>query len=204
MTIRIGGTFTGLLSQLCGGKTEDTALPYYNKELRDSVRRTLSILVPELKDAIEREKEKKYINRAPILASVIRELFPEVKKYNDADLLDALRLELIPIGWDIDDIEWHKSGEIIFVFKEITQGDIIPEWKNGRSVLSELGYEDDAKIVNECIYREIIEKEDIARIITIEDYVSKNIDVLPREKLTPENTIGKKWIVLTEIERSST
>lgn len=204
MAIRIGGTFTGLLYQLCGEKAEDASLPYYNKELRDSVRRTLPKLVPELKDAIKTEKEEKYIKRAPILVSVIRELFPELKKYNDADLLDALRLELIPMGLNIDDIGWHKSGEIIFVFKEIAQGDIIPEWKNGRSNLLELGYEDDAKIVNECIYREVIEKEDVARIITIEDYVSKNTDVLLREKLTPENTIGKRWIVLIEIERTST
>jgi hypothetical protein len=59
-------------------------------------------------------------------------------------------------------------------------------WEGGRYRYAELGYEDDAMIVNECLFREVVEPEE-SRVIDLE-----------KADITPENIIGKRWIVVVD------
>jgi len=191
----IGGIFSGLFSEIC--VIERPHLPYYNNELRKIIRdKFLNYYIP-------------WMEKRPILADlhllVIKKDIPELEKYSDSDILDALRLELYPkvaIYLEIG----PKNGKVstLFRFKtEISDTTFKPvppppeKWINGRYEFAELGYEDDAVLVNECIYQQIIDKE-IEKILNIEDIEEKNIIIATakRIKITQYNTIGKKWIVL--------
>lgn len=191
----IGGIFSGLFSDAC--IMERPPLPYYNNELRKIIRnRFLKYHVPWM--------EKRSILTS-LHMSAIKKDIPELKKYTDSDILDAIRLELYPkVAVYLEIL--YKNGEIITLFRFKTEvSDAIfkpvpppPDmWENGRYKYAELGYEDDALIVDECLYQEIIDKE-IEKVLNIEDLEEKNIIVstAKKVKITPYNTIGKKWIVL--------
>lgn len=196
---RIGGDFSGLLSDLCGNKP---IIPYYNKEMRDSVRKITPDLAKQLKKAI---KSSEFYERADVRASDIKKL-PELKKYNDADLMDALRLELAPMGLVIN-LAWTRGEELVYKFTELIPYKITSDLReNGRDASFELGYEDDANIVNECLYREVIDKMK-GKVIDIDDIGEKvmamatggkkNI-IIGNKNITPENVIGNKWIILVD------
>lgn len=191
---RVGGDFSGLLSDLCG---EKAIVPFYNEELRDSVRKYFSKLVPELKSLIEKQENK----RALVKVSEIKKLVPEIKKYNDADLLDALRLELSPIGLDVN-LEWTRKEEIVYTFTKLYKPFVVTSdlRENGRDASLEFGYEDDAMLINECLYREVIDKRQ-GRIMYIEDIGKDTMDLAAKgglKEIRPEDVIGKKWIVLVD------
>lgn len=189
---RVGGDFSGLFSNLCGGKI---IIPFYNKELRDSVKKNFSDLVSWIKETIEKQEEKRIISRA----DHIKEKFPELKKYNDAELLDALRLELVPMGLDIN-LGWTSNEMIVYIFTKIEPYIVTSDLReNGRDMSLELGYEDDAMIINECLYREVVDKEK-GKVIDIDDIGEEAIAIAAKGKkeITPENIIGKKWIVLVD------
>lgn len=171
----IGGAFSGILSDTCGGKT---ILPYYNEEMRKVVREKISKYIPWIKEQIEKNRSKEI----SILAKELKNAIPEFKKYTDSDLLDALRLELYSMELNVD-MNWHMTREIAYTFKH--SGPSPDLWKNGRYEFIELGYEDDAMIVNECLYREIIDKE------------NDRVKDIEKEKIIP-GIIGKKWIVLVD------
>lgn len=63
-------------------------------------------------------------------------------------------------------------------------------WEEGRYEFAGLGYEDDAMIANECLFRQIVKVSD--RII--------NIDKGPviEEDTISEKTIGNKLVVLVD------
>lgn len=178
----IGHRFSGLFSDICGGKA---VVPYYNKEMRDIVRKGIDKIADFIKGEIEKTRE------VYILASEIKKEIPEYKTYNDGDLLDALRLEFK--GIDIN-IAWHvKTWDVIYIFETSLQK--LEFWeqfweKNGRYEFVELGYEDDAMIINECLYREMVKEPE--RIIDID------IGPITKEDITPEKMIGKKWAVLVD------
>lgn len=189
---KIGGDFSGLLSDICGGKP---TIPYYDKEMRDSVRINASNYAAQIKKVIENS----IYERADIRASDLKKL-PELKKYNDADLMDALRLELAPMGLDIS-LAWTRGSELVYKFTEITPHVITPDLReNGRDASFELGYDDDAMIVNECLYREVVDKMK-EKIIDVDNIGESMIGVAAKggkKKITQENVIGKKWIVLAD------
>lgn len=179
----VGGVFSGLLSKLCGG---ELVLPYYNKEMREVVRKGIDKIAGFIKGEIEKS------GSVSILAFEIKNTVPEFDAYNDGDLLDALRLEFK--GIDID-IGWHiKTGNIVYIFKTSL---IMPEFweefweKSGRYELVDLGYEDDAMIVNACLYREVINKMNEKVIDIDKGHIEK-------EDMTPEKIIEKKWLVLVD------
>lgn len=193
----IGGIFSGLLSETC--VIEMGPLPYYNKKLRDIVRDNFSKYIPMLKTTIA----------IGLKVSDIKKDIPELENYTDSDLLDALRLELYTTGLTVSlEIGSSKTGEIVTMYrfrgKELEPPRPIPpspdKWENGRYKFAELGYEDDAMIVNLCTYHEVIDKE-IEKVINIEDIEEKNIIVATakKKKIIPDNTIDKKWIVILDV-----
>lgn len=192
----IGGIFSGLFSEIC--IMERPILPYYNNELRKIIRdKFLKYYMPWM-------EKRKLLVSLHVLA--IKKDIPELEKYTDSDILDVLRLELysgeIVIYLEI----LSKDGKIITLFRfksgiNLKSAPPSPDmWENGRYRYAELGYEDDAVIVNECIYREIIDKQR-EKVLNIEDIEEKNIIVAmaKRIKTTQYNTIGKKWIVLLDV-----
>lgn len=194
---RVGGDFSGLLSDLCDRKA---IVPYYNKEMRDTVRKIFLDLESWLKETIEKQTEKRVIARS----EDIKEKFPELKKYNDAELLDTLRLELPPMGLDVN-LAWTKSEMIVYIFTKLYKPYVVtPDLReDGRDVSLELGYEDDAMIINECLSREVIDKMKgkVIKLVDIED--GKGVLVLAAKgklkEVKPEDVIGKEWIVLVDI-----
>lgn len=192
---RIGGDFSGLLSGLCDNKPIKPIIPYYNKEIRNSAKE-ISKSVPYLKEVIERGKHKSAVAKA----SDVKRSIPELEKYNDADILAALRLELVPIGLTVD-LVWTFRDEIAYKFTKITPHMITPDLlENGRDTSLELGYEDDAMIVDDCLYREVIDKMK-GKIIYIDDIGKEILALASRGRLKeirPEDVIGKKWIVLVD------
>lgn len=178
----IGGIFSGLFSKICGGKV---ILPYYNKEIREVVRKGIDKIENFIKSEIEKSKKVR------ILVSDIKKEVPEFKAYNDGDLLDALRLEFK--GIHIDMSFTKTLGNIMYIFETSrTKPEFWGEFwkKTGRYEFVELGYEDDAMIVDECLYKEITEEP--ARIIDIDK------GPIEEEDITPEKIIGKKWVVLVD------
>lgn len=163
--------------------------------MRDSVRINASNYAAQIKKVIENS----IYERADIRASDLKKL-PELKKYNDADLMDALRLELAPMGLDIS-LAWTRGSELVYKFTEITPHVITPDLReNGRDASFELGYDDDAMIVNECLYREVVDKMK-EKIIDVDNIGESMIGVAAKggkKKITQENVIGKKWIVLAD------
>lgn len=175
----IGGVFSGEMAIHTG--IDKIVVPYYNKEMREVVRKGKDKIIDFLKSEIDKRKE------VSILASEIKREVPEFGVYNDDDLLDALRLELH--GIDINITFNVKTDEVIYKFKNSSR--MLEFWedfwkKNGRYVFTDLGYEDNAILVNELLYHGLIAKNG-AEIIDIEN-----------EKITPENVIGKKWAVLVD------
>jgi hypothetical protein len=92
---------------------------------------------------------------------MIKKDIPELEKYTDSDILDALRLELYLEGISIYLEIGFRNGEIITLFRFKTKASdttfkTVPpspnNWENGRYKYAELGYEDDAMIVKECVY----------------------------------------------------
>lgn len=139
-------------------------------------------------------KEKKEIS---IPASEMKKAILGSEKYNDADILDALRLEFKDLDIDVSYVvstvmpSNRKIGDIIYIFKpliplseDLTRG----YFANKRYAAVELGYEDDAMIVNECIYLEVIDK---TREKVIDIYKGP-MDIIPE-------IIEKKWLVLVDI-----
>lgn len=176
----IGGVFSGEMAIHAG--IDKIVVPYYNKEMREVVRKGKDKIIGFIKSEIDKRKE------VSILASEIKREVPEFGVYNDDDILDALRLELH--GIDINITFSVKTDEVIYKFKNSSR--ILEFWedfwkeKNGRYVFTDLGYEDDAILVNELLYHGLIAKNG-TEIIDIE-----------KEKITPENVIGKKWAVLVD------
>lgn len=211
----IGGYFSGLLSDLCG---EKAIVPYYNKELRDVVQKNFSNVATWLKNEIKKATDHKVVSSPDVLKGQ----FPEFKKYSDTDLFYAIRLELAPMGLDVGigtgfkrlspseshpDLAFFRDQYIAYIFRDINPYIITPEMlRDGRDILAEFGYEDDAKIINNCLYQEIIEKEK-ERVIDIfdigqegADYKIKRFYRFKREDYTkrPEKVIGKMWIILVD------
>lgn len=210
----IGGYFSGLLSDLCG---EKAIVPFYNKELRDTVRKNFSNVVPWLKDEIKKATDHKVVSSS----NALKGQFPELKKYSDTDFFYALRLELAPMGLDVSigtgfkkltppeehpNLAFFRDQYTAYIFRNINPYTITPEMlRDGRDISAEFGYEDDAKIINDCLYQEIIEKEK-ERVIDIFDigqesddkrkrfYYFKRADYTKR----PEKVIGEMWIVLVD------
>lgn len=174
----IGGYFSGVLSDICG---EKTTLPYYNEDMRNVVREKISRHIPWIKEQIEKSSSK----TIGLLAKDLKAEIPEFKKYTDSDLLDAISLELYPMGIGVD-FKWHiKTGEVVYNFSYDVMN--LGFWENGRYWFTTLGYEDDAMITNECLYREIIDKK------------KEKVKDIEKEKITSDNVIGKKWIVVVDI-----
>lgn len=194
----IGGVFSGLLAETC--RVERSPIPYYNEKLRNIVREKFSKYIPALKETTIAISLK---------VSDIKKDIPELEKYTDSDLLDALRLELFTTGLTISlEIGSSKTGEIVTMYRfrgeKLEPPRPIPpspdKWENGRYKFAELGYEDDAMLVNLCTYHEVIDKE-IEKVINIEDIEEKNIIVTTakKKKIIPDNTIDKKWIVILDV-----
>lgn len=202
---RIGGYFSGLLSDICD---EKAIVPYYNKELRETVRKNFSNIIPWLKDEIE--KRTKLLLRP----YDIKEKFPELKKYSDIDLLYTLKLELVPMGIDANigftretlppselspPLSFFRDETMVYIFRKITPYIITPETlRDGRDESADFGYEDDAMIVDECLYQEIIdkEKEKVIDIYAIGEKATTTVKRIIGK--IPENIIGKTWIVLVD------
>lgn len=154
----IGGIFSGLLSDICG---EKAVVPYYNKEMREVIRKGIDKIGDQIRELLKKKKE------ISIPASEMKKAIPGSKEYNDADLLDALRLEFKDFDIDVSYIvsmvtpSNRKIGDIIYIFKPLIPLSEDPTrgyFANKRYAAVELGYEDDAMITNECLYREVIDK----------------------------------------------
>jgi len=175
----IGGVFSGEMAIHAG--IDEIVIPYNDKEMREVVRNGIGKIIGFINSEIEKSKE------VHILASEIKREVPEFEVYNDGDLLDAFRLELH--GIDIDITFDAKTGDVVYIFEKSSRRPEFWEqfWeKSGRYEFVDLGYEDDAILVNELLYWNLIEKHDI------------EVADIEKEKITPENVIGKKWAVLVD------
>lgn len=184
----VGGIFSGLLSDICGDKL---ILPFYNKEMREVVKKGIDKIGDQIRELVKKDKE------ANIPASVMKKAIPGSDKYNDADLLDILRREFKDLDIDLSYVVHVKTpselrtGDIVYRFKPLIPLSEDPTkgyFTNKRYIAVELGYEDDAMIVNKCLYLEVIDKA-----------IEKVIDIYkgPTD-ITPE-IVGKKWLVLVDI-----
>lgn len=67
---------------------------------------------------------------------------------SDSDLLDVLRLELSSMGLGVD-FNWHLTREVVLTLSYAVPSPVL--WKDGTFEYTELGYEDDTTIINECL-----------------------------------------------------
>lgn len=137
---RIGGYFSGLLSDVCG---EKATVPYYNKELRDTIRKNFYPAITWLKDQIDKDLSSPtpLLRKTVSKAYDIKQAYPELKKYSDTDLLYALQLELIPMGIDVNrgftrktlppselspPLSFFRDDIMVYIFRKITPYIISP------------------------------------------------------------------------------
>lgn len=184
----VGGIFSGLLSDICGDRP---ILPFNNKEMREIVKKGIDEIRDQIRELVKKEKE---LN---IPASVMKKAIPGSDKYNDADILDIIRREFKDLDIDLSYVIYAKApskartGDIVYIFESLIPLSEDPTrgyFTNKRYAAVELGYEDDAMIVNKCLYLEIIDKVK-EKVI---DIYKGPIDI------TPE-IVGKKWLVLVDI-----
>lgn len=184
----IGGIFSGLLSDICGDKP---ILPFYNKEMRDVIKKGIDKIGDQIRELVKKGKE------ANIPASVMKKAIPGSDKYNDADLLDILRREFKDLDIDLSYVVHFKTlsemrtGDIVYNFKPLIPLSEDPTrgyFTNKRYAAVELGYEDDAMIVDKCLYLEVIDKA-----------IEKVIDIYKGPTDTTPEIVGKKWLVLVDI-----
>lgn len=182
----VGGVFSGEMTTHAG--IGDIVLPYHNKEMRKVARAGIRKL-KDIKDAVNKE------GYAATLVKDIKKFVPEFAGIDEGDLLDLLNLEMIGIETDVT--LHSEKGELVFTFVESSQREEYWEqyWKErgGRNEYMRLGYGDDAILVNDLLWDNLIESR--AR----GDLKVRNLDGRKGGDITGRNVIGKKWAVVVDM-----